>query len=285
MSQEPAKNQVLAISSEGAPVRRAVEVLAETGPALAGALRRAIPFLSKSAVPIKVVSVEAQPIEQTTGQLAKPWHAMSIVIEPGQSAGILALDGPAVALVLDGLLGGDGKNPAPLKGTTLSTTQAALMNRVSIGLCAAFSEALTRIGLKLAPRAKGAPGSPGENAPITLTLEIGEGMGAGRIVLAIAKDALLVKLTPFAPPKKDASELDHRIVATIEQIEVELVAELGHARMTLAALSTLRPGTTLRLDAPLSGSVEVLAQGQSIFSGRPTAINGQIAVRLDRHEG
>ena len=66
---------------------------------------------------------------------------------------------------------------------------------------------------------------------------------------------------------------------------MELVAELGHTRMTLRDLAMLQPGTTLRLDAPLSGSVEVLAQGQTIFAGRPTAINGQIAVRLDRHEG
>ncbi|HEX7663400.1 MAG TPA: FliM/FliN family flagellar motor switch protein [Polyangiaceae bacterium] len=285
MSQEPAKNQVLAISSEGAPVRRAIEVLSETGPALAGALRRAIPFLSKNGTPIKVTSVEALPLDQTTGQLAKPWHSMALVIEPGQSVGILALDGPAVAMVLDGLLGGDGKNPSPLKGSTLSTTQVALMTRVSTGLCTAFSEALTRIGLKVAPRPKNAPDSPGETAPITIKLQIGDGTNIGHVVLAIAKDALLAKSTPFAPPKKETPALDPRIANTVEQIEVELVAELGHTRMTLADLAMLQPGATLRLDAPLSGSVEVLAQGQAIFAGRPTAINGQIAVRLDRHEG
>ena len=147
-----------------------------------------------------------------------------------------------------------------------------------------FSEALARAGLTLAPRAKDAPEAHGETAPITCTIEIGEGEHVGRILLAIAKDAVLARAGGETMKETDAP--DPRIAGTVERIEVELVAELGRARMRLRDIARLQPGDTLRLEAPLTGSVNVLAQGRTIFSGRPTAINGQIAVRLDRgHEG
>lgn len=279
------RDQVLVIAAEGSRVRRAVETLTEAGPSLAGAFRRAIPFIGRSAMPVVVRSVNAAPIEKTLATLAKPWHQTALVIEPGGSAGLLAFDGCAVATVLDGLLGGDGKKPSPLTTSNLTTTQMALMARVATGVCAALSEALSRIGLSLAPRGKNAPDAHGETAPITCTIEIGEGENVGRVLIAIAKDALVSKSAGISPKKETTEKLDSRIVSTLVEVEVELVAELGHARMRIAELASLQPGATLRLDAPISGSVGVMAQGHCIFSGRPTAINGQIAVRLDRHEG
>ncbi|MEO8875813.1 MAG: FliM/FliN family flagellar motor switch protein [Polyangiaceae bacterium] len=284
MSKPDAPNQLLAIAAEGSRVRRACEVLSESAPMLASAVRRAIPFVGKSALPVHVREVEAAPIEATLNALARPWHSTPLAIEPGGSTGLLAFDGKAVAMVLDGLLGGDGKSPTPLTANNLTSTQIALMARVSVGVCAAFSEALARAGLTIAPRSKAAAEAHGETAPITCAIEVGEGENIGRIVLSIAKDALLARSTGETP--KESAGPDPRISATVETIEVELVAELGHARMRLADLAALKPGATLRLDSPITGSVDVRAQGHTIFCGRPTAINGQIAVRLDRgHEG
>ncbi|MEO7109538.1 MAG: FliM/FliN family flagellar motor switch protein [Polyangiaceae bacterium] len=277
-------NQLIAIAAEGSRVRRAIEILAEASQALEGAIRRAIPFVGRNALPVKVHSVQAVSLESTIEALTKPWHLAQLTIEPGGSAGIIAFDGAAVAMVLDGLLGGEGKAPPALTAPLLTTTQTALMARVSTGVCGAFSEALARAGLTLAPRAKSAPEAHGETAPITTIIEVGDGEHVGRIVLAIAKDALLARAS--GETTKASESLDPRIAGTVERIEVELVAELGRARMRLHDIARLQPGDTLRLDAPLTGSVDVLAQGKPIFSGRPTAINGQIAVRLDRgHEG
>jgi flagellar motor switch protein FliM len=284
MKKSDPPNQLIAIAAEGSRVRRAIEILSESSQALAGAIRRAIPFVGRNALPVKVTSVAAVSVEATTLALTKPWHMAKLVIEPGGSAGMIAFDGVAVAMVLDGLLGGEGKAPPTLAANLLTTTQTALMARVASGVCAAFSEALARAGLTLAPRAKDAPEAHGETAPITCTIEVGEGEHIGRVVLAIAKDALLARAGGETVKETDAP--DPRIAGTVERIEVELVAELGRARMRLRDIARLQPGETLRLDAPLTGSVDVLAQGRPIFSGRPTAINGQIAVRLDRgHEG
>jgi flagellar motor switch protein FliM len=284
-SPNPLPNQLVAIAAEGSRVRRAIEMLAESSPQLAGAIRRAIPFIGRSALPVNVRAVEAVSLDATMEALTKPWHSTPLAIEPGGSTGVLAFDGGAVAIVLNGLLGGEGKPPPALTANFLTTTQTALMARVAIGVCAAFSEALARAGLTIAPRAKSAPEPHGESAPITCTIEIGEGEFVGRIVLSIAKDALLARAG--GAKAIEATAPDPRISATVETIEVELVAELGRARMRLCDIARLKPGETLRLDAPITGSVDVLAQGRAIFSGRPTAVNGQIAVRLDRerHEG
>jgi flagellar motor switch protein FliM len=284
MKKSDPPNQLITIAAEGSRVRRAIEILSESAQALEGAIRRAIPFIGRNALPVKVKSVQAVSLEATMDAVMKPWHSTQLAIEPGGSAGMLAFDGAAVAMVLDGLLGGEGKAPPPLTAALLTTTQTALMARVATGVCASFSEALARAGLTLAPRAKSAPEAHGETAPITCIIEVGEGNHVGQLVLAIAKDALLARAGGETLKETDA--LDPRIAGTVERIEVELVAELGRARMRLHDIARLQPGQTLRLDAPLTGSVAVLAQGRTIFSGRPTAINGQIAVRLDRgHEG
>src|SRR4029077_11612889 len=104
-------------------------------------------------------------------------------------------------------------------------------------VCSAVSEALSRIGLSLAPRGKTAPEPHGETAPITCTIEIGEGENIGRVLIAIAKDAHVKKSAEISPQKEENEKLDSRIVATVEQVEVELVAELGHARMRIADLA------------------------------------------------
>jgi flagellar motor switch protein FliM len=284
MKKSDPPNQLIAIAAEGSRVRRAIEILSEASQALEGAVRRAIPFIGRNALPVKMKLVQAVSTESTMEMLKKPWHLAHLSIEPGGSAGMLAFDGAAVAMVLDGLLGGEGKAPPPLTAALLTTTQNALMARVATGVCASFSEALARAGLTLAPRAKDAPEAQAETAPITCIIEVGEGDHVGQIVLAIAKDAVLAKAG--GEVMKDPAAPDARIAGTVERIEVELVAELGRARMRLRDIARLQPGETLRLDAPLTGSVDVLAQGKPIFSGRPTAINGQIAVRLDRgHEG
>ena len=154
MKKSDPPNQLIAIAAEGSRVRRAIEILSESSQALAGAIRRAIPFIGRSAIAVNVKSVEAASIETTMEALAKPWHSTPLSIEPGGSTGLLAFDGMAVSMVLDGLLGGEGKAPPRLTANVLTTTQTALMSRVAIGVCASFSEALSRAGLTIAPRSK-----------------------------------------------------------------------------------------------------------------------------------
>lgn len=66
----------------------------------------------------------------------------------------------------------------------------------------------------------------------------------------------------------------------VQTVDVEVEAHLGHARMTLGALTALEPGTTVPLDAPLNQAVELRLNGVAIAHGELVAVDDRFGVRL-----
>ena len=66
----------------------------------------------------------------------------------------------------------------------------------------------------------------------------------------------------------------------IEAVDVEIEAHLGHARLTVGALTALEPGATVPLDAPLNRAVELRLNGVTIAQGELVAVDDRFGVRL-----
>lgn len=66
----------------------------------------------------------------------------------------------------------------------------------------------------------------------------------------------------------------------LSDIDVQLVFELGRARLGLGELAALRPGHVFDLGRDLSGPVEVLANGRRIGHGEVVRIGAALGVRL-----
>lgn len=147
------------------------------------------------------------------------------------------------------------------------------------GVVKAFSEVLSRkFGLTLQAEAPDAEAAISEGAPVACCLEIGEGAQVGRIVLLLAKEALLGD-----SDSRDEAERhpqDARVAAVVGQVELEMVAELARVRMTLGRISALKAGDTIRLDVPVGGTVSVRVDGRMLLRGHPTTSAGQIAIRV-----
>lgn len=67
----------------------------------------------------------------------------------------------------------------------------------------------------------------------------------------------------------------------IETVEVELVAYLGHARMTVGELTALKPSDVVTLEAPLNRAVELRLNGMAVAHGELVAVGERFGVRLD----
>jgi len=273
--------KLLRFALEGERVRRAASALEQVSPQLVSALRRAMPFLARRGAQVALCFARAVPLGELLADLPRPIHATHLV-SPGGLRGALILDAGAIATVLDGVLGGDGRAPLQLDAERLTGPQSALMARVIDGVVRSLCEPLSRkFGLVLQPAAPDAEDASSEGAPVACSFELGSGPHVGRIVLLVAKEALL-----GGSDDGDASapSSDPRVARVIEQVELDVVAELARVRMTLGHLSSLKAGDTIRLDVPVGAAVDVRADGHVVLRGHPTTSGGQIAIRVEgRH--
>ncbi len=274
--------QLLRFALEGERVRKAASSLEQASPQLASALRRAMPFLARRGAQVALCFARALPLGELLADLSRPIHATHLVAASG-ARGALILDAGAIAMVLDGVLGGDGRAPPTnLDPEGLSPPQIALMARVIDGAVRSLSDVLSRkFGFELRAAAPDGDDASSEGAPIACSFELGSGEKLGRVVLLIAKEALLGVGDDRV---RSAHPRDEGVARVIEEVTLELVVELARVRMTLGHLAALKVGDTIRLEVPVGAAVDVRADGHVILRGQPTTSAGQIALRIEgRH--
>src|SRR4029077_6443476 len=108
-------------------------------PQIASALRRAMPFLARHGAQVALCFARAIPIGELLADLPRPIHATHLVTNPGGASGAIVFDAGAISMVLDGVLGGDGKAPPALDAAGLTPPQIALVSRVLDGVVRSFS--------------------------------------------------------------------------------------------------------------------------------------------------
>ena len=279
MGEAPLGTGLVRFALEGSRVRRAASVFEREGPRLIAGLRRSVPFLSRRGVPITLSYARAQPLAELVESLGRPLHMTRFMTSPSQGSGALLLDAAAASLLLDGVLGGDGSSLPVLSPSGLTSPQNALVSGLAGNILRGFSVALDAgVGCQL--REGSVPAEEGrvDSAPVTCVLELGDGGVAGRIALALPREALLTRSSD-ADPAAPAAE-DPRIRAVMNEVELLLVAELGRIPMPLGRLANLQVGDTLRLGVPVNGLVSVRANGQVLMRGRPTTSGGRLAVKI-----
>jgi len=252
---------------------------------IAKALRRAVPFFVRRGV----VVVGGEAAFATAAELAEaheaPSYTVMLTTEPGGARAMFIVDGPAIAYLLEGSLGGDGTMLPELDPEGLSPAQRAVITRVAELMVTTMSEGMDRaigVGLVSLPAGPEATATGGPMVALTLTLtevdeETGEEQAHGNVTLAISQHALSAV---HSRPADRAREPDQRLVKTLEQTEVEVVAELGRMQISLGQLAALEIGSTLRLAVPVKGAIAVRVDQRVLFKAQPTAVGTQLAVRL-----
>jgi hypothetical protein len=143
-------------------LRLAVEVMGRVATEFARSARRSLPFLSRyksQLVPGAVQSFQSS----NEGDLASPTFTMAIGTADGMGWGSVTLDANAVAMVLEGALGGSGPFwETPLE-PALTAAQRALLTRVTRSLASELADQIRRkVGLEMnvLDAASGAPVAP-----------------------------------------------------------------------------------------------------------------------------
>ncbi|MEM1029381.1 MAG: FliM/FliN family flagellar motor switch protein [Myxococcota bacterium] len=296
---------LVAVSSEGGSGVATEAMVRATAPIVRG-IRRGIPFMGRRHVDIVPGAPRLCDAAGVTTTLVPPVHSVPLAVEPGGGRGCLAVDGRAISFLLDGTLGGDGRELPQLDGEGLTAAQRAFITRMMGTLATTISGAMRHaIGISLAtlPDDDGQRSVTGPMVALTLRFE-GRIEDAeeddpeeflfadmdededdpspsidtfGTMVLSVAKSALVTARRREVRPLAVANP---RVMGSLELTQVELAAELGRMTLPLGDLLRMRPGDTLRLPVAVGSAVDLRVGTQRLLKAHPTTSGSQLAVRI-----
>jgi flagellar motor switch protein FliM len=282
-SQRPAGGpRPLDLTGRDRHLRAAMQTMTRVGVRFARAARRTLPFLVRRRAkldpqPVCVADSPAEPGERT-GALFE----VHLAENGGSGWATVLLDSEAIALVLDGALGGQSAS-APT--TELSLAERALVGRLARSLGEDFAAALRdECGIllqvsSLRSIAEEDPYEPPGSDGLRVGCKIDGISGNPTISVTIGASSLEAAVRE-QEEEAEPSGGDPRMAEAIREVPVEVVAELGSMTLGLRRVLSLRVGQVLRLPTAVDDPVILSVAGSRKFTGVPVVSRGQLAIEI-----
>lgn len=282
--------KVLDLTGRERHLRSAMTAMSRIGERFARASRRTLPFLTRrrDRLIASSVSLSGEAAAQSAG--IGPAFEISFESDEGSAWGSVWLNAPALGILLEGTLGGKDGTTVIALGADLTAAQRAVVGRTARAIAQDFAEAVkaeSSLDLKLGTlssrrRGEGLQCAQLDGLRVDCTIE---GDTSGAIVgIAVGAEAL-----ETAARRRDdgaSPEIGNpHMLDAVEQIPVELTAELGRVKMGLRRVLSLKVGQVLRLPTATDDLVAVRVGGVAKFEGVPVVSRGQLAIEIKvRHE-
>jgi flagellar motor switch protein FliM len=245
-------------------------------------------FLGRKPV-VSASPAQIRPYAETMREIAAPAHFNLMQLEPLRGNALLVCEPQLVSGIVDALFGGAGR-PHPQAGEReFSTAELHIGRRIVDVACDAWRKAwagtyplvLEHVRSESHPRFIGIAAAGDLVVSAKFDIEIGNSGGA--LYLCIPHAVLEpIRQTLHSTQPGDARTPDRRWIARLsrqlEAAEVEVVAELGHARATVADLVALKAGDFIELD--LDQTLQATIDGVPVLSCRYGVSNGRYAIKV-----
>ena len=223
-------------------------------------------------------------------ELVVPTNFNIVSIKPLRGSGLVVCEPTLVFSVIDALFGGAGKFHTRIEGRDFSPTEQRVIQRLVDVVATEFKKAWNGIyPLELEyQRSEMQPqfaniATPNEIVVSTaFTLELGDTTGSIHLAIPYATMEPIRDIL-YSSVQGDSAEPDRRWVnllkTQIQDAEVELVAELGHAPATVEQLLSMKAGDFLELD--LESLIQAKVDGVPVFKCHYGTNNGRYAIKVD----
>jgi flagellar motor switch protein FliM len=220
-----------------------------------------------------------------------PTNINIVSVAPLRGSALVIFDPNLVFCVIDNLFGGSGKFHMRIEGRDFSPTEQRIIQRLMEVTLAEYTRAwgaLFRFDFQYQRSEMHTQfaniASPSEIVvATTFNIEVGDAGGEVHICFPYAslepiRDVL------YSSVQGDGQEPDRRWVKQLTQqvqaADVELVAELAQAKVTVGELLKLRAGDFIPL--PLKEVVPAKVDGVPVMECRFGAVSGRTAIRIER---
>lgn len=238
---------------------------------------------------VSVGPVKVQKYSAFLREIVIPTNINIMQVRPLRGSGLVICEPQLVFAVIDSLFGGDGRMQTRIEGRDFSATEQRIIERMLEVICAEYHKAWNGIyPLELEyARSEMQPqfaniATPSEIV-VTTKFELEIGNVSSAMHLCIPYSTLEpIRETLYSTLQGDAQTSDRRWVVKlsrqIQSAQVELVAELGHARASIEDLIQLKVGDFIEID--LAETLTAKVDGVPVVECRYGVSNGRYAIKV-----
>ncbi|HVY08474.1 MAG TPA: flagellar motor switch protein FliM [Burkholderiales bacterium] len=247
-------------------------------------------FIRRSAE-ISVGPVRVQKYSEFIRNLVVPTNLNVVQVKPLRGSALFIFDPNLVFLVVDNLFGGDGRFHTRVEGREFTQTELRIIQKLlevvfenyekswSPVYPVKFEHTRSEMHTQFASIA-----TPNEVVvTTTFTIELGAVSGDFHLCLPYAMIEPIRDIL-YSSLQGDHVEADKRWVRLlsrqVQSAEVELVANLGSAKLSLRQVNGLKIGDVIPLDIPAELTAEI--DGVPVMECNYGVFNGQYALRVQR---
>jgi flagellar motor switch protein FliM len=224
-----------------------------------------------------------------------PVPALTAVLELGnlETNAICAFDLPLVFCMIDRLLGGVGSSAHRLRELTdiELTLSRTVVTRLLAELSTSWSEL---VGVEFSLRQtemnpQFAQIAPPTELSVLLSFQIRVHETTGVMALCLPYRSIesvahnLTTQSYFSGQR--VSDPGFTLADGVEEVDIELRAEVGAVDLRISDVLNLRPGDIVRLNVPVEDGVALVAGGHEVYRAFPGAYQRHLAVQVQERTG
>ncbi len=256
-------------------------------------------FLSgylRSAVEVKPISIESMIFSEFNNSISNPAVIGMVDFSPLEGHIMIEIGSEINFVMIDRLLGGQGKNATPKDIRAITEIEEVLVRGIIDKIVGLMKEAWSQI-IELDPTLGNIETnsqfaqlfSPSESiALVTCNIQIDEAEGLMNIVIPfIVVEPILGNLSSkfwFAGSKKREQKPEEyeAIEGKIEKTDVDVNAILGTTNLTVEELLTLGIGDVIILDKDVKEEMNIYVGGKHKYYGVPGTYKKNMAIKVTR---
>jgi flagellar motor switch protein FliM len=242
-------------------------------------------------VDVSTTSIDMIKFGEFMRALPVPTSLHIFKVDPLRGHGIMVIETKLVFSLVDNFFGGSGQSFIKIEGRDFTAIENRLINKVVHIAMEDLEKAWNPVHpLRLTyVRSETNPQFASVVAPtevvIVIKFEVELEQTVGQLVLCLPYSTIEpIRSKLYAGFQSDQLEVDHewinRFIGQVREAAVELVVELGRARISAEGLLNLHVGDVVKLEQDVEHPLTVWVEGIPKFSGFPGVSRGNKALKV-----
>jgi flagellar motor switch protein FliM len=247
----------------------------------------------RSLCTITVSSVDQMTFEEFIKLIPNPSYIATVTLEPLKGRMFFVIDGLISLIVVDRLFGGPGQPSGASR--PLTEIEMAIMGRLANGILSQMKESWASL-VSIQPKLEETSSNPsfidgGSSNEMTVVVrfdvKIGKASGTISFCLPfIVIEPVLPRLSAknwFAQARREqGAGAGAATAGRIQKIEVDMIAQLGKAMLSVQEVLDLEVGDVIQLEQRVIDEITILVEDKRKFRAIPGRSGQRLCFRVDR---
>lgn len=241
-------------------------------------------------VDISVGPVKVIKFSEFVRNLVVPTNLNMVHMKPLRGTALLVFDPNLIFLIVDNLFGGDGRYHTRVEGRDFTQTEQRIIQRLLNVVFEDYEKSWKSVYpvkfeyIRSEVNPQFATIATPNEVVVTVTFDIDLGNQGGELHVCIPYSMIEpIRDTLYSALQGDHLEVDKRWITLLSQqvqgAEVELVANLGHTKVTFDQILSMQTGDIIPLEIPQTVTAHV--DGVPVMDCRYGTMSGRYALRVN----